>query len=176
MNTELLNSTNHPAYMLRALELAQQAAQAGEVPIGAVIVHDNKIIAEGYNKTEQKQCALYHAEIEAIDKASAALGTRRLNDCILYTTLEPCPMCAGAIVQARIPYVVLAASDPKGGYAGSLYNLLQDERLNHQCMILRGILENESSQLLKDFFLTLRTGIRKRSAEKFMNYPGNTEA
>lgn len=143
-------------YMRRALELAKQAAAEEETPIGAVIVYDGRIIGEGYNKRNQKGNPLCHAEIEAINQASGLIGDWRLEECTMYVTLEPCPMCAGAIVQARIPRVVLGAMNPKAGCAGSIMNLLQEERFNHQVQVERGVLEEESRQLMQEFFAGLR--------------------
>lgn len=143
-------------YMRRALELAKQAAAEEETPIGAVIVYDGRIIGEGYNKRNQRGNPLCHAEIEAINQASDLIGDWRLEECTMYVTLEPCPMCAGAIVQARIPRVVLGAMNPKAGCAGSIMNLLQEERFNHQVQVERGVLEEESRQLMQEFFADLR--------------------
>lgn len=143
-------------YMGRALELARQAAEEEETPIGAVIVYQDHIIGEGYNKRNQKGNPLCHAEIEAIDQAARYVGDWRLEDCTLYVTLEPCPMCAGAIVQARIPRVVIGAMNPKAGCAGSILNLLQEARFNHQVEVERGVLEQESRALMQAFFADLR--------------------
>ena len=143
-------------YMKEALRQAKKAAEAGDVPIGCVIVYEDKIIARGYNKRNQQKSALGHAEIVAIRKASKKLGDWRLEECTMYVTLEPCPMCAGAIVQARIPEVVIGAMNPKAGCAGSIINLLQMERLNHQVQMETGILQEECQKLLKDFFKELR--------------------
>ena len=127
-----------------------------ETPIGAVIVYQDHIIGEGYNKRNQKGNPLCHAEIEAIDQAARYVGDWRLEDCTLYVTLEPCPMCAGAIVQARIPRVVIGAMNPKAGCAGSILNLLQEARFNHQVEVERGVLEQESRALMQAFFADLR--------------------
>lgn len=143
-------------WMDQAIELARQAMAQGEVPIGAVVVKDGQVVGQGYNRREMCRHALAHAELEAIDQACRTLGSWRLTDCELYVTLEPCPMCAGAIVQARISRVIYGAKDPKAGYAGSLYNTLQDERLNHQVEITAGIREEVCQTLLKTFFRTLR--------------------
>ena len=143
-------------YMKEALRQAKKAAEAGDVPIGCVIVYEDKIIARGYNKRNQQKSALGHAEIAAIRKASKKMGDWRLEECTMYVTLEPCPMCAGAIVQARIPEVVIGAMNPKAGCAGSIINLLQMERLNHQVQMETGILQEECQKLLKDFFKELR--------------------
>src|SRR5690606_33049488 len=118
------------------LQEAQRAAEEGEVPIGAVIVHDSQVVASAHNQREQLRDPTAHAEMIAITQAAEALGSWRLLDCTLYVTLEPCPMCAGAIVQARIPWVVYAAADPKAGAVDTLYRLLSDARLNHQAQVI----------------------------------------
>ena len=146
----------HIFYMQEAYSLAKQAEALQEVPIGAVVVKDGIILGRGYNRREMDGNPIAHAEIVAIQEASQALGGWRLEGCDLYVTLEPCPMCAGAIIQARINQVVYATEDPKAGYAGSLYNLLQDERLNHQTKVVSGVLKEECQHLLKDFFQQLR--------------------
>jgi tRNA(adenine34) deaminase len=143
-------------YMNEALTLAKAAAAEGEIPVGAVIVKDGKIIARGKNRRENGGGATAHAEIEAINAACAALGTWRLNGCTMYVTLEPCPMCAGAIVQARIPKVVIGSMNPKAGCAGSVLNVLQTDGLNHQVDIESGVLGDECSCMLSDFFRELR--------------------
>ena len=145
-------------YMRQALKLANKAAQLDEVPIGCVIVHEGKIIARGYNRRNTDKSTLAHAEISAIRKASKKICDWRLEECTLYVTLEPCQMCAGAIVQARIPRVVIGAMNPKAGCAGSVVNLLEMQEFNHRVDVMRGILEEECSQILKDFF----GGLRKR--------------
>ncbi|OIJ20423.1 tRNA-specific adenosine deaminase [Anaerobacillus alkalidiazotrophicus] len=142
--------------MRKALEVAQQAEDIDEVPIGAVVVKDGMIIATGYNRREIDQRAIAHAELLAIDEACRVLGTWRLTGCTLYVTLEPCPMCAGAIVQSRVERVVYGASDPKGGCAGTIFNLLNEERFNHQCVVEKGVLEQECGQRLTNFFRKLR--------------------
>ena len=143
-------------YMSAALAQAVKAYKIKEVPIGCVIVHDNKIIARGYNRRNTDKTTLGHAEITAIRRASKVLGDWRLEECTMYVTLEPCQMCAGAIVQARIPRVVIGSMNPKAGCAGSIMNLLQVDKFNHQVEIEKGILEEECSSLLKDFFRNLR--------------------
>lgn len=142
-------------FMRQALALAQQAAQAGEVPVGAVLVRDNKVIAQGRNRRESGKNALCHAEIEAIDGGCRALGGWRLWQCTLYVTLEPCPMCAGAILNARIPRLVFGASDPKAGACGSVMDLFHYP-YNHHPLVERGLLAQESSELLRAFFRRLR--------------------
>ena len=138
--------------MRRALELADTASELGEVPVGAVVVLAEEVIGEGHNRTVTTQDPTAHAEVEAIRSAARRLGGWRLLDTTLYTTLEPCAMCAGAIVLARIPRVVYGAPDPKGGMGGSLGNVLQDSRLNHRCEVTPGVLGDESGGLLRTFF------------------------
>lgn len=152
---------NDEQYMELAMEQAKKAEEKGEVPIGAIIVKNNEIIASGYNLRETLQTTNSHAELLAIQAANEAIGSWRLEECTLYVTLEPCPMCAGAILQARIPRVVYGASDPKAGCAGTLYNLLQDQRFNHQTEVISGVLEKETSELLSDFFRKIRDKKRK---------------
>ncbi|WP_249872243.1 tRNA adenosine(34) deaminase TadA [Oceanobacillus saliphilus] len=147
---------NDEKYMLAALEEANRARILNEVPIGAVIVHDDEIIARGFNLRESLQTTLTHAELIAIQEANAKIGSWRLEDCTLYVTLEPCPMCAGAIVQSRIKRVVYGASDPKAGCAGTLMNLLEEPRFNHQVEVTADVLKDECASLLKDFFRELR--------------------
>lgn len=149
---------SHEFYMRRALELAAKAAELGEVPVGAVVVRKTtgEIVGEGYNRRETDKHALAHAEIMAIDAACRKLGGWRLPECALYVTLEPCPMCAGAIVQARIPRVVAGCMNPKAGCAGSILNLLQMEEFNHQVELEIGVLGVECSQMMKHFFQELR--------------------
>ena len=142
--------------MKEAIRQAKKAEALEEVPIGCVIVHEDKIIARGYNKRNMKKNTLAHAEILAINKASKVLGDWRLEDCTMYVTLEPCPMCAGAIVQARIPRVVIGSMNPKAGCAGSVLNLLQQDGLNHQVEITKGVLAEECSGLMTSFFRELR--------------------
>ena len=142
--------------MNEALQQAKKAFDIDEVPIGAIIVKNDEIIAKAFNRRNTDKNTLAHAEILAINEASKVVGDWRLDDCTMYITLEPCPMCAGAIVQARIPRVVLAANNKKAGCAGSIINLLEEERFNHQVHVTREVLEEESSKLLKDFFRKLR--------------------
>ena len=143
-------------YMKEALKQAKKAYALGEVPIGCVIVHEGKIIGRGYNRRNTDKSPLAHAEISAIKKASKVIGDWRLEECTLYVTLEPCQMCAGAIVQARIPEVVMGCMNPKAGCAGSILNILEMPQFNHQVKVTRGILEAECSQMLKTFFEELR--------------------
>lgn len=143
-------------YMKEALKQAKKAYALGEVPIGCVIVHEGKIIGRGYNRRNTDKNTLAHAEITAINKASKVIGDWRLEECTLYVTLEPCQMCAGAIVQARIPEVVMGCMNPKAGCAGSILNILEMPQFNHQVKVTRCILEVECSQMLKTFFEELR--------------------
>lgn len=153
-------------YMREALKQAKKAYALGEVPIGCVIVHAGKIIGRGYNRRNTDKNTLAHAEITAIKKASKVIGDWRLEECTLYVTLEPCQMCAGAIVQARIPEVVLGSMNPKAGCAGSILNILEMPEFNHQVCVTRGILEEECSKLLKQFFAELR---ERNKQEKMKN-------
>jgi tRNA(adenine34) deaminase len=146
----------HERWMRAALDEAQAAFDAGEVPIGAVIVHDEQIIAAAGNQRETLQDPTAHAEIIAITQAAETLGSWRLLDCLLYVTLEPCPMCAGAIVQARIPMVFYGATDPKAGGCHTLFQITSDVRLNHQAVVMGGILQEESRHLLREFFAQQR--------------------
>ncbi len=148
--------TQDEKYMKEALKQAKKAAAIEEVPIGCVIVHEGKVIARGYNKRNLKKNTLAHAEIIAMNKASKVIGDWRLEDCTMYVTLEPCPMCAGAIVQARIPRVVVGSMNPKAGCAGSVLNILQTEGFNHQVSVETGILGEECSEMLSSFFRELR--------------------
>lgn len=154
MTIELESPDLH--WMRRAYELAQQAAREGEVPVGAVLVKDGKLIAEGRNRPIGNHDPTAHAEIQLLRAAGKTLNNYRLNDTTLYVTLEPCPMCAGAIVHARVRRVVFATPDPRTGAAGSVYNLLQSNELNHRCEVEQGVLADECSQLLRDFFRTRR--------------------
>lgn len=152
---------NDEYYMGLAIAEAQKAAERGEVPIGAVIVRNGEVVGSGYNLRETGKNPLAHAEIMAIQEASEVMKGWRLIETTLYVTLEPCPMCAGAIVQARIPRVVYGAMDPKAGCAGSLMNLLQEERFNHQVELVHGVREEECANLLRDFFRVLRQKRKK---------------
>ena len=148
--------TQDEKYMKEAMKQAKKAAAIEEVPIGCVIVYKEKIIARGYNKRNLKKNTLAHAEILAMNKASKVIGDWRMEDCAMYVTLERCPMCAGAIVLARIPKVVIGSMNPKAGCAGSVLNVLQTEGLNHQVDIESGVLGEECSCMLSDFFRELR--------------------
>ena len=145
----------HRDYMARALELAKEAMAEGEVPVGCVIVRDGKVVGEGRNRRETCRTALGPAEIEAIDQACRTLGGWRLTGCTLYVTLEPCPMCAGAIVNARIPALYYGTKDDKAGCCGSVLNLFE-ERFNHHPRIYGGLMEEECTDLLQQFFQNLR--------------------
>jgi len=154
-------------YMREALKEAKKAMKIGEVPIGCVIVYQDKIIGRGYNKRNKKKTTLAHAELIAIDKASKVIGDWRLEDCIMYVTLEPCQMCSGAILQARIKKVVIGTMNPKAGCAGSILNILQMEEFNHQVEIERGVLQDECTEILQTFFKQLR--IRNKLEKEAQN-------
>ena len=143
---------SHDHYMRLAYREAERAFAEEEVPVGAIIVHEERVIARAHNQREQLHDPTAHAEMIAITQAAAALGSWRLEDCALYVTLEPCPMCAGAILQARIPWVIYGAADPKAGAVQSLYTLLTDERLNHRCQFVPGVLGDECGDILTRFF------------------------
>lgn len=147
-----LRFPRHHYYMRLALREAERAAEHDDVPIGAVIVRDGEVIATAGNERELRRDPLAHAEMLAIGEAAERLGGWRLLNTVIYVTLEPCPMCAGAIVQARIPHLVFGALDEKAGAAGSLYNIVQDSRLNHCVEVTAGVLEDESRALLQEFF------------------------
>ena len=147
---------NDIKYMKMALAEARKAYQRAEVPIGAVVVCDDQVVGRGFNLREQTQDPTSHAEMIALREAAKNEASWRLEDCQLYVTLEPCPMCAGAILQSRIKRLVYGASDPKAGAVNSLYQLLNDERFNHQVEVEAGVMKKEAAQLLKDFFRDLR--------------------
>lgn len=153
--------TEHEKYMNEALSEAKKAFDIDEVPIGCVIVRNGEIIARGYNRRNSEKNVLYHAEIIAINEAAKAVGDWRLEDCELYVTIEPCPMCAGAIIQARIPRVFYGAKNPKAGCGGSILNILNEPKFNHQADVTDGILEDECSILMKSFFKKFR--LKKQS-------------
>lgn len=146
----------HESFMRLALGEAEQAMREDEVPIGAVIVHQDRVVAQAHNQREQLHDPTAHAEMIAITQAAESLRSWRLDGCTLYVTLEPCPMCAGAILQARIPTVVYGAADPKAGAVQSLYQLLNDARLNHRCEVVPGILAEPCGQILTQFFQAQR--------------------
>ena len=143
-------------FMGEALKEARKAFELDEVPIGAVIVHNNEIIARGFNRRNTDKNPLMHAEIIAINEAAKVIGDWRIEDCTIYITVEPCPMCSGAIVQARIPNVVYGAPNPKAGCGGSVINLLQMEKLNHRCSVKSGVLEDKCRGIMKEFFSRFR--------------------
>lgn len=153
---ELFAESQHERWMRLALEEARMAAQEDEVPVGAVVVAGGRVIASGHNQREQLQDPTAHAEMIALTQAAASLGSWRLEGCTLYVTLEPCPMCAGGILQARIPAVVWGAADPKAGAVHSLYELFNDARLNHRVEHLGGVLADECGRLLSEFFRSKR--------------------
>ena len=156
----------HIKYMKEALRQAKKAYALGEVPIGCVIVYEDKIIARGYNRRNTDKNTLAHAEITAINRASKKMGDWRLEDCTLYVTLEPCQMCAGAIVQSRMGKVVIGSMNPKAGCGGSVLNILEMPEFNHQVNVVRGMMEEECSQILQDFFKELRIRNKEEKAAK----------
>ena len=166
MNPSELTEKTHIKYMKEAMKQARKAYKLGEVPIGCVIVYQDQIIARGYNRRNTDKNTLAHAEITAINRASKRIGDWRLEECTLYVTLEPCQMCAGAIVQARIPSAVIGCMNPKAGCAGSILNLLNMSEFNHQVNVTRGVLEQECSVMLKQFFkeLRIRNKLEKESS------------
>ena len=157
----------HEKYMKDAIRQAKKAAALGEVPIGCVIVHDGQVIGRGYNRRNTDKSTLAHAEITAIKRASKKLGDWRLEDCTLYVTLEPCQMCAGAIVQARIPEVIIGCMNPKAGCAGSVLNLLDVQAFNHQAEVKTKVLEEECSLMMKQFFRELRAKQKMKKKSLF---------
>lgn len=148
--------TEDEKYMRQAIRLAKKAGDNGDVPIGCIIVHQGKVIGRGYNRRNKDKSPLAHAEIMAIKKASKIIGDWRLEECRMYVTLEPCQMCSGAIVQARIPEIVIGCMNPKAGCAGSIINILDMPAFNHQVSITRGVCQQECSEMLKEFFKNLR--------------------
>lgn len=158
--------TEDERFMKEAIRQARKAEAIGDVPIGCVIVSDGKIIARGYNKRNKNKTVLAHAELLAMSKACKKAGDWRLEECTMYITLEPCQMCAGAIVQARIPRVVIGSMNPKAGCGGSILNLLQMEEFNHQVDVTRGVLEEECSRMLSDFFRNLRRKQKEAKRQK----------
>jgi len=151
----------HERWMRRALDQARRAFEADEVPIGAVVVHQEQIIGEGFNQREMLNDPTAHAEMIAITQAAQALDSWRLLDCTLYVTLEPCPMCAGAIVQARIPRVIYGTTDAKAGACHTLYTITDDSRLNHRASVLGGVLQVECRAILQEFFAAQRAKGKK---------------
>lgn len=158
--------TEDEKYMKLALAQAKRAEKLGEVPIGCVIVYNGKIIGRGFNKRNTKKTTLAHAEITAIGKASKIMGDWRLEDCDIYITLEPCQMCAGAIVQARMRRVIMGCRNPKAGCAGSVLDILNNASFNHQVELTEGVLEQECSDILKEFFKGLRERNKAEKADK----------
>lgn len=158
--------TEDEKYMKRALKLAKKAAELGEVPIGCVIVYEGRVIGSGYNRRKTDKNTLSHAEITAIRRASKRMGDWRLEDCTMYVTLEPCQMCAGAMVQARITRAVIGCMNPKAGCAGSIYNILNEPRFNHQIETTIGVLEEECSVMLTSFFKQLRLRLKHVSEDE----------
>lgn len=158
--------TEDEKYMKEALKEAKKAYRLGEVPIGCVIVYEGKIIGKGYNRRNTDKSTLSHAEITAIKKASKYIGDWRLEGCTLYVTLEPCQMCSGAIIQARVDRVVMGSMNPKAGCGGSLLNILENDLFNHQALVTRGILDDECSALLTTFFKELRVRVKLEKAMK----------
>ena len=156
--------TEQERFMKEAIRLAKKAYALEEVPIGCVIVRDGKIIARGYNRRNTDKTALAHAEIAAIKKACRVVGDWRLEGCSMYVTLEPCQMCAGAIVQSRLTEVIIGCMNPKAGCAGSILNLLEMDQFNHQVQVKRGVMEEECSAMLSGFFRDLRK--KKKKAKK----------
>ena len=153
-------------YMKEAIRQAKKAYMIGEVPIGCVIVYQDKIIGRGYNRRTIDKNTLAHAELIAIRKASKKMGDWRLEECTMYVTLEPCQMCAGAIIQARIPEVVMGCMNPKAGCGGSVLNILENPQFNHQSAVVRGVMEQECSAILKLFFSRLRERNRLEKERK----------
>lgn len=151
----------HERWMRAAIDQAVRALDADEVPVGCVVVHQDRVIGEGFNQRETLRDPTAHAEMIAITQAAEALGTWRLLDCTLYVTLEPCPMCAGAIVQARLPTVIYGADDPKAGACRTLYQIIDDPRLNHRAAVIGGVLGDECARLLRDFFSLQRSRGKK---------------
>jgi len=148
----------HEIFMEKALKLATSAFEIGDVPIGCVIADkENNIVGSGYNMRNYKKSSLCHAELTAIEEACKTVGDWRLEDCTLYVTVEPCPMCAGAIVQSRIKTVVFGTRNPKAGCAGSILNILQDDRFNHWVEIVEGVMREECSEIMSEFFKRFRT-------------------
>ncbi|MEM1202025.1 MAG: tRNA adenosine(34) deaminase TadA [Acidobacteriota bacterium] len=153
-------------WMAEALTEARKAADLGEVPVGAVVVLEGQVVGRGHNRREGDADPLAHAEVLAIREASKAVGDWRLGGCALYVTLEPCAMCAGALVNSRVDTLVFGTRDPKGGFCGSLGDLVRDPRLNHRLEVREGVLQEECSELLKSFFARLRSARRKQSSNR----------
>lgn len=152
MNISVKEMRLHRRYMKQALQLAQRAADEDEIPVGAVVVQNNQIIGKGYNQTERLNDTTAHAEMIAVTSACGTLGQKYLKNCTLYVTLEPCPMCAGALVWSKIDRVVFGTGDESAGACGSVFNLAENEKLNHRIEIIQGVLEDDCSRILKNFF------------------------
>lgn len=163
-------------YMQMAIAEARKAEQLGEVPIGAIIVHEYQVVARAHNLRESTQNATTHAELSAIQEACKTLDSWRLENTTLYVTLEPCPMCAGAIIQSRIPRVVYGARDPKGGCVHSLYQLLNDDRFNHEAEVTEGILAEECGQMLTSFFKEIRERKKHKKKKRLLDHSNNDNA
>ncbi len=163
MNADPHTEKDDIFYMKKALAQARLALRHGEVPIGCVIVRDGEIIGRGYNRRNTDRTSLSHAEMTAIRRANKAIGDWRLEDCTIYITLEPCQMCAGAIIQARIPRVVIGAASDKSGSAGSIVNILENPDFMHQAEVIRGVLEEECSALIRGFFRDMRAANRQQA-------------
>ena len=146
----------HQKFMAKAVMLAEQAFEEGEVPVGALVVHNNVIVGKGYNQVEKLNDPTAHAEMLAISAACSTLEEKYLNECTLYVTIEPCPMCAGGLVWAKIGTIVFGASDPKAGACGSVFNIAQNNQLNHSPELIQGILEQDCEYLMKSFFASKR--------------------
>lgn len=166
--------TQDEKYMRMAIREAKKAYALGEVPIGCVIVMDGKVVGRGYNRRNTDKTTLAHAEIKAIGKACKKTGDWRLEGCTLYVTLEPCQMCAGAIVQSRIDRVVMACESPKAGSAGTIINILENPEFNHQVAITKGVLEEECSALLTTFFQELRVRVKAEKKARKEAQEGET--
>lgn len=165
--------TTKEEYMQMALEEAKKAEAIGEVPIGAIVVFEDKVVGRGHNLRETSQEATSHAEILAIQMACREIGSWRLEECDIYVTLEPCPMCSGALILSRMRKVYYGAADEKAGVAGTLMNLLTDERFNHQCEVESGVLEEECGQILTNFFRGIRA--RQKEAKRLRRLAAETE-
>lgn len=147
---------SHQRFMVKAIQLAEKAFEEGEVPVGAIVVHNNQIVGKGYNQVERLNDPTAHAEMLAVSAACDTLGEKYLSECILYVTLEPCPMCAGALVWSKLGTVVFGASDSKAGACGSVFNIAQNQQLNHRTEVIQGILEADCQYLLTSFFSSKR--------------------
>ncbi|WHY77653.1 tRNA adenosine(34) deaminase TadA [Neobacillus sp. WH10] len=170
-----LNHNQDVYFMNEAIKEAKKAEELNEVPIGAVLVLDGNIVSRAHNLRESEQNALAHAELLAIDQACRETGSWRLEEATLYVTLEPCPMCSGAIILSRVKRVVYGASDPKGGCAGTLMNLLQDVRFNHQSEVTKGVLELQCGQMLSDFFRKIRERKKLEKQRRTQTLPENLQ-